>query len=78
MRWQSGPRWNVRRQRASRSRDNSPIADLPRGHAEQDRRLRFLDGNIDTVQQIAGGRKFLYLLSERYQFATAHRFASFA
>ena len=35
-------------------------------------------GLINTVQQIAGGHKFLYLLSERYQFATAQRFANFA
>jgi hypothetical protein len=27
---------------------------------------------------LAGDHKFLYLSSERYQFATAHRFASFA
>jgi len=27
---------------------------------------------------LAGGHKFLYLLSERYQFATVHRFANFA
>ncbi|MGC2092673.1 MAG: hypothetical protein WA648_05830, partial [Methylocella sp.] len=35
-------------------------------------------GLINPVQQIAGGHKFLYLLSERHQFATAHRFAIFA
>jgi hypothetical protein len=35
-------------------------------------------GLINPVQQIARGDKFLYLLSEQYQVATAHRFASFS
>jgi hypothetical protein len=30
------------------------------------------------VQQIAGGHKFVYLLSERHQFAAADRFACHA
>jgi hypothetical protein len=37
-----------------------------------------LNGLINPVHQIACGQKFLYLLSERCQFATVHRFASFA
>jgi len=35
-------------------------------------------GLINPVHQIACGHKFLYLLSERYQFATVRRVASFA
>jgi hypothetical protein len=35
-------------------------------------------GLINPVHQIAREHKFLYLLSERYQFATVRRFASFA
>jgi hypothetical protein len=35
-------------------------------------------GLINPIHQIARRHKFLYLSGERYQFATAHRFASFA
>jgi hypothetical protein len=40
--------------------------------------LRLQRCDFAKVQQIAGGHKFVYLLSERHQFATSHRFASFA
>jgi hypothetical protein len=53
--------------------------------AEADRLAALTPCTISTpharqvrVQQIAGGHKFVYLLSDRYQFATAHWFASFA
>jgi hypothetical protein len=36
------------------------------------------DAGRRYAHQIARGHKFLYLLNERYQFATVHRFASFA
>jgi hypothetical protein len=54
-----------------RAFDRSPPSNTPH-------RCAATYGPIDDAQQIAGGHNFLYLLSERYQFATAHRFASFA
>jgi hypothetical protein len=41
------------------------LADLPNPYAEEYHHRRFVDGNIDTLQQIAGGHKFLYLCARR-------------